>query len=201
VGHWYPGPALAGLVALALAGVVIVLIGRWRAIRRMMGWSADAGWSAVGRTARDWPWQGLLLEGEVQVDRAWTGERDGLAITAGQTRWSGRALAGAVPAGRGKGVFVVVQLPLPVPGMAMRFPYRFIGDSHRLESPALGDAFRNGEIPPWTVTGDQLFTVEEHLGWTTPEAMELAIGRALRVVRLLDLGPDVSTSPTSDVSS
>lgn len=167
----------------------------------MTSWSADVGWSAVGRTGRNWPWQGLLLEGEALVERAWTGERDGFPVTVGQVRWSGCAFAGAVLTGRGKGVFVVVRLPLPVPGMAMRFPYRFIGDSHRLESPALGEAFGKGEIPPWTVSGDQLFTVEERLGWTTPEAMELAIGRALRVVQLLDLGPDVSTSPISDVSS
>jgi hypothetical protein len=200
-GDWYPAPALAGLIGVTLVGIVVVLIGRYRANRRMKRWSAEAGWHVIDRNSRDWPWQGLNLNGEALVKRAWTMECDGFPVTAGDVRWSGGAFAGAVLAREGRGIFVVVRLPLPTPGMAMRLPYQFIGDSHRLESLALREAYLKGEIPPWTASGNQLFTVEEHPGWTTPHAIEHAIRRALRVVQLLDLGPDVSNCPTNGLPS
>jgi hypothetical protein len=199
LGDWYPGPASAGLIGVGLVFIAVVLIGRCRARRRMVRWSAKAGWSRVDRNGRDWPWQGLALNGEVLVGRVWTKECDGFPVIAGDLRWSGGAFAGAVLARAGRGTFVVVRLPLPTPAMAMRLPYRFVGDSHRLESPALREAYLDGEIPPWTASGDHLFTVEEHVGWITPDAIDHAVRRALRVVQLLDLGPDISSFPASDL--
>jgi hypothetical protein len=181
--RWYPGKTLAGLIGAAGLGITVVLILRYRAHRRMV----RPDWTLLDTDERRWPWEGLNPNGEALVKRAWTGECDGFPITAGEVKWSGGAFAGAVVARGGKGIFVVVELPLPTPGMAMRLPYQFIGDSPRLESPALRAAFREGEIPPWTASGNELFTVEEHLRWITPDAMDRTIRRAVRVVRLLDL--------------
>jgi len=196
LGDWYPAPALAGLIVVAVLPMVVVLIRRERAHRWMNRWAETVGWTEIDRDSRDWPWRGLNPSGEALVKRAWTHEVDGYPVTAGEVGWSGGAFAGAVLLREGRGIFVVVRLPLPAPPMAMRLPYEFVGDSQRLNQPALRQAYLDGKIPPWTARGDEMFTIESQDAWITPDATDCAVRRALRVVQLLDLGPDVSSVPT-----
>ena len=180
-----------GLVVLATA---VWTVARVLSIRGLRRWTRTR-WTGVDPGSRSWPWDTLVLQGDVRVICAWTGHADGFPVTFGQIGWSGRALAGAVDDNDGQGTFVIVRLPQPEPPMAARMPLRFVGSSPRLEQPALRDAFFSGRIPAFTVRDDELFTVEQ--GSLTIEAAAAvhAVRRALLVVRLLDLGPDTTTVP------
>ena len=183
-------PPLLVLAAVAVVGVVVAEVARVRARRRLDRWAEDQGWVTVDTAGRDWPWHGLLVSGAATVGRAWIRETDGMPVTFGEVRWTGAAFGGAVLSAVDSGLFVVVRLPVAAPPMAVRLPYLFLGDSPRLELPALRDAFLRGDIPPWTVPGNVLFTVEPVTGRPGPPAVERVVSRALSVVRLLDLGPD-----------
>ena len=199
--------ALVALVGLIVLGeghpgmvwlvVAVLVVGHYRvrcrrARRRLARWAEEQGWVVLDPAGREWPWRGLLVGGRATVHRVWIRECDGMPVIVGEIAWSGAAFGGAVLSAADRGLFVVVRLPVGVPPMAMRMPYQFIGDSPRLTVPALRQAFLDGDVPPWTVPGEELFTVEQHAGWTTPEAVDRVVTRALRVVRLLDLGPDTA---------
>ena len=199
--------ALVALVAVIVLGeghpgmvwpaVAVLVVGRyrvrrWRARRRLARWAEEHGWVVIDPAGREWPWRGLLVSGRATVHRAWIRECDGMPVTVGEVAWTGAAFGGAVLSPADRGLFVVVRLPVGVPPMAMRLPYQFIGDSPRLTVPALRRAFLDDDVPPWTVPGEVLFTVEQHAEPTTPEAVDRVVTRALRVVRLLDLGPDTA---------
>lgn len=185
----YPVPASATVAAAGAVAAGYQVLNRRRQASRLRRWARENGWSPAVRESLQWPWQGLVLRGQLRIKRPWVRDVDGIPVTFGEIRWSGGALSGAVPMRAGDGVFVVVRLPLPSPGMAMRMPYQFVGDSHRLERRELRRAFLDGDIPAWTVRGDELFTVEP-IPSPTPEAIDRAVQRALLVVRLLDLGAD-----------
>jgi hypothetical protein len=84
-------------------------------------------------------------------------------------------------------------IPVPTEPMSLRRPHRTLGSSHRLDRPALHDAFENGEIPPWTAREQSLFTFEAVKGRLHPSSLDSLLLRTLRIVDLLDLGPDAVT--------
>jgi hypothetical protein len=187
----YPVATL-GTVALAITTGVTVHRKRDRdALGRVDAWIAAGEWLPVVTGGR-WPWESLVrTPGSVVVDRGWQSIVDDLLVTVGELHWDDNALDGAVVGWKGRGVFVVVHLPVPTEPMAFRRPHRPVGDSHRLDRPALHDAFENGEIPPWTARDRDLFTFEAFEGRLTPEALDALVLQTLHIVRLLDLGPDV----------
>jgi len=161
-----------------------------RALDRIEAWVSAGGWVSVP-AGRPWPWESLLrTRGTVTVRRAWQSLVDDLLITVGEAKWDDNALDGAVVGWAGKGVFVEVQLPVATEPMGIRRPHRTIGTSHRLDLPALHDAFENGEIPPFTARDRSLFTFEAFEGRLIPGSFDRLIERTLRIVRLLDLGSD-----------
>jgi hypothetical protein len=180
---------------------VLVLIVRVRLVRRrerdaqrrIDEWVGAGGWISVpARSA--WPWESLLrMAGTVVVDRAWQSMIDDLPVTAGELHWDANALDGAVVGWAGRGVFVVVHLPVATEPMAMRRPHRTIGTSHRLDRPELHDAYENGDLPPWTARDRSLFTFEAFDGRLDPVALDRLVLRTLRIVDLLDLGPDTTS--------
>lgn len=178
------------VIALGFLAYSIRSVFRALSLRAMSRWATAMGCLPVGPAALDWPWQNLQLQGNSQVKYAWSGDIEGLPVTFGEIRWSGGALSGAVLDRDGKGIFVVVGLPQTQPPMAARLPYTFIGDSPRLEQPAVRHAFRTMEVPPFTVRNTELFTVEARDAALEPGAAYRAIRRALLVVQLLDIGPD-----------
>ncbi len=187
LGTWYPMPGLVGALAVLLVPLAALPVSL---VRRSFGlgrWTSQNGWRAVARDSRPWPWEGLALSGRAEVGRAWSRSVEGFPVTVGEVRWSGGAFAGAVRERESRGLFVVVELPGPQPGMAMRLPQVVVGDSPMLASPELGAAFLTGEIPPWTVRDDELFTVE--IVAVDPAHVTHAVSRALRAVRLLGLAP------------
>jgi hypothetical protein len=185
-------PVAGCTVALALGFLAYSIrsVFRARSLRAMSRWATAMGCFPVGPAALAWPWQNLQLQGSSRVRYAWSGDIEGLPVTFGEVQWSGGAFSGAVVDRDGKGSFVVVGLPQTQPPMAARLPYKFIGDSPRLEQPALRHAFRIMEIPPFTVRDTELFTVEARDEALDPGSAYRAIRRALLVVRLLDVGPD-----------
>ncbi|WP_328470521.1 hypothetical protein OHA21_04740 [Actinoplanes sp. NBC_00393] len=188
LGEWFPGWAVLLLLTVVLGAGLTVLGQRELLRRRAQAWAASAGWTAVARDDRLWPWQGLQLHGEVRVERAWTRDVDGFAVTTGEIRWTGGALSGAVLPRHGKGAFVVVRLPRAVPDMAVRLPYRFVGDWPRQTEPEVRQAFLDGRIPPWTVREGELFTIEPQDGlFLDPDVLDRAVRRALLAVRMLEL--------------
>jgi hypothetical protein len=48
----------------------------------------------------------------------------------------------------------------------------------------------SGDVPPWTAIDSDLFAFVPVRRPVTPDAVEDAVRRTLRVVALLDLGPD-----------
>ncbi|MCO8273138.1 hypothetical protein M1L60_21325 [Actinoplanes sp. TRM 88003] len=180
----------AGVIAAGFAAYSIHSALRALSLRSMSRWATAMGCAPVDPATIDWPWQNLTLQGSSQVRSAWTGDIEGLPVTFGEVQWSGGAFSGAVIDRDGKGIFVVVGLPQAQPPMAIRFPHKFIGDSPRLEQPAVRHAFRIMEIPPFTVRDTELFTVEPRDQALDPGSTYRAVRRALHVVRLLDIGPD-----------
>jgi hypothetical protein len=190
----FPWQVRLSLLVLA-GGLVIISRKRNRENgSRFEAWAAAGGWISVPAD-RSWPWASLLRDpSTVTVKRAWQSMTDDLLITVGEARWSDNALFGAVTGWAGKAVFVEIQLPVASEPMGLHRPHRTIGTSHRLDLPALHDAFENGEIPPFTVNDRSLFTFEAFTDQRlTPETLDSLRDRTQRIVRLLDLGPDVVT--------
>ncbi|MCO8273139.1 hypothetical protein M1L60_21330 [Actinoplanes sp. TRM 88003] len=154
--------------------------------RHLRRWAARGEWTEIDPDERRWPWP----DGRIKVPRAWQREIDGLPVTFGEIRWRNHDFDGTVPRRKGKGAFVVVRLPHPQPSMVLRHTFEPVGDSPRLDQPALFEAYVAGEIGPWAVRGDELFTVEPRDVWLDPQIADQAVRRALRTVQLLDLGPD-----------
>ena len=133
----------------------------------------------------------------------------GLHVTVGELSWIDNGLGNAVDSWNGHGVFSVVRLPAEQPGAAVRLRRpaqrpRADGDEFRqrfrtitdtpaavdlVAEPALLEAHVRGEIAPWTLIADELFTVEPTTAPVTPTALESASRRALRIIELLGLLP------------
>ncbi|MBM2621564.1 hypothetical protein JIG36_39270 [Actinoplanes sp. LDG1-06] len=175
---------------LILGWTTAIAVNRALHLRALVRWAAAGHWVPVDPRSRQWPWHDLHLKGSSRVRFAWSGELHGMLITFGQVRWKGGAFGAASSSFEGNGVFVVVRLPLEEPPMAMRLPMVVVGDSPRLEQPLLRQSFLAGEIPPFTVRGHELFTLEPRDSWPDIDSVKQAVRRALRVVHLLDVGPD-----------
>lgn len=168
-------------------------LGDWRTLRRL----AAAGWQPAPAD-QPWPWLPLVERpDQTTVHRAWTRTVDRLPLTVGEITWDDNALSGSVKGWAGRGVFVVVKLPAPTEPMALRRPHRTIGTSHRLELPAMHAAYEAGDIPPWTAKDDHLFTFDAIPGQLRAGAVESAVQRTLRVVRLLGLA-ECGTAVSAD---
>ncbi|MFD1373620.1 hypothetical protein [Actinoplanes sichuanensis] len=186
----YPGPTWGGLLLIIAIPFLVRLINRTGAVLAMDRHIEESDWQPIDPVGREWPWTDLRLRGTIRVLRAWSFETSGFPITAGEIKWTGNALAGAVVPERGKGVFVIVHLPTEVPSMAMRNRFDRVGDSPMLDSSALRLALLNDDIPPWTARGRTLFTIEVPKAWIHPSVVDGIVRRALRVVELLGLTPD-----------
>jgi len=185
------GPIAFGVLIIVVSAGFLVARRRFR--RRLRRWAAHAEWTPVDPDEQQWPWL-PHRQGGSAVRRAWRRDVDGLPVTFGELRWKGNAFAGLVVQRKGSGAVVVIRLPQSQPPMALHHRFKPVGDSFRLRQPALLDAYLAGDIGTWTVNGDELFTVEARDVWIDPEIADHAVRRALRVVRLLDLGPDTTTS-------
>ncbi|RSM58441.1 hypothetical protein DMB66_29710 [Actinoplanes sp. ATCC 53533] len=178
-----------------------------RAAREVAGWVATGGWEPV--SPRPWPWQGLVRWADtVTVLRAYAKRVEGFPVVTGELEFSDNGLGTSVDRRDGRAAFAVVTLPQPAPSMAVRahrnavrrgegdddeFRRRFrpVGaESHRLDNPELRAAHVRGDIPPWTLIEDELFVFVPLDRPLRPRDLEEAARKAIRVVRLLDVGAD-----------
>jgi hypothetical protein len=215
-------PALTGVVLATGAGYLGYK--RWRrhrltvrARREMAEWRASSGWTEVPPPAA-WPWTSLQRWPDVvTVLNARARTVDGFPVKVGQISWTEDGLGRTVDRYAGSGLFVLVRLPQPVPSMAVRgyrkayrrrsdeedeFRRRFetVGfDSYRFDGPAFRAVHVRGDVPLWTVIDRDLFAfvpLDEPL---TPGAIDSAVRRTLRVVELMEFGPDGAMPPDDDV--
>jgi hypothetical protein len=136
---------------------------------------------------------------------------EGFPVTAGEIVWTRNGLGAAVTRYSGRGVYILVQLPQQLRSMSVRayrkrrngrredaFRRRFSSrgvDRHRLADPEFRDAHVRGDVPSWTVIERELWAVVALDKPVTPPAIDSAVQRTLRVVRLLGLGPGAA-APT-----
>lgn len=203
---------LGVLLMLATLFAEIAALGAWwshrerRAAREVARWVATDGWEPV--PPRPWPWRELVWSADtVTVLRAYTKRVDGFPVVTGELSFVDSALGAAVDRLAGYAAFAVVTLPQPAPSMAVRvhrnprgrragddeFRRRFrpVGaESHRLDNPELRAAHVRGDVPPWTLIEDELFVFVPLDRPLRPGDLEETVRRAIRVVRLLDVGAD-----------
>ncbi|GAA4587697.1 hypothetical protein BJY16_008309 [Actinoplanes octamycinicus] len=197
IAAFHPAFFLGGSAVVIVATTAGVSLARRRRRRRMVREVQAAGWDPIDAQGRQWPWDGQLRQGAVTVETVWTREVAGFPVIVGRVRWTGNAFAGLVREREAHGLVVVVRLPQPEPAMALRSMYRFVGDSPRLDRPELRWAALRDELPTWTVVGDELFTVETHQDWITPEATDRSVHRALHVLNLLGIASHLPADGTS----
>jgi hypothetical protein len=214
---------LPGVAILAVPGTLVVghVVRARRRVRRavrarreLAAWAGPAGWTSIPVAAdRPWPWTGLQVAPDVAVVlSAYTRRVGAFPVTVGEIRWHNRGLGTTVEPAAGSGLFVLVELPQPLPSMAVRcypalsrrrpgedeFRRRFETrgfDSYRLDDPEFRAAHVNGDVPLWTVIGRDLFAFVPLDRPATPAAVDLAMERTLRVVRLMEFGPDGPVLP------
>jgi hypothetical protein len=183
-----PGRMWAVWLLLLAACFLGLLADRSRAANVLARHAAAAGWERADPSIREWPWPGPQAGGAVRVRQSWAFTAGGFPVVAGEIRWTGGVLAGLTDSAEGRGVVVVVELPVPAPSMAYHVPFERVGDSPLLDRAELRRAFLTRRIPPWTVRGQTLLTVEPADESVTPALIDLAVRRALLVAELLDLG-------------
>jgi hypothetical protein len=177
-----------------------------RAADELRHWERTAGWEPA---AWRWPWQSLVRWPEtVTVLRAYAKRVDGFPVRTGLLEFDDNGLGTTVDRRSGRAAFAIVALPRPVPSMGVRihrlpgrlrdgedeFLHRFqaVGpDTERLGDPQLRAAHLRGEIPPWTVNGDELFAFVPLDAPLRPHDLEETVRKAIRVVRLLGLTVEV----------
>jgi len=206
------GGAARPVIFFLLVGVVFAR-SWWRRRRQrradseLRHWEGTAGWEPA---TRSWPWEQLVRFADtVQVLRAYAKRVDGFPVVTGELTFVDDGLGTTVDRRAGQAAFAVVTLPRPAPSMAVRvyrnplrrregddeFRRRFrpVGTvSHRLDNPELQAAHVRGDIPPWTLIEDELFVFVPLDGPLRPRDLEEAVRKAIRVVRLLDVGADES---------
>jgi hypothetical protein len=201
------------LPACGLAVVVFVLVAAGRALaeasaqRALTRWSARTGWSpVVGRTV--WPWTAQQGAADaVTVGSAVGGTAGGFAIVVGQVSWTHDGLGGSVESSTGRGIFAVVRLPGPYPSTSVQrrreagwpepekdaFFRRFriilteLDLADRLRAPALREAHLAGRVPPWTIAGDELYSVITTRRLLRPGPVAALTGQMLLLLRLLEI--------------
>lgn len=189
-------------VLVLFAGWISVLAVRARLRARREGraaadlahWEQTAGWEP---TAWRWPWQSLVRWPDtVTVLRAYQKQQ----VRVGELTFDDNGLGDTVDRRAGRAAFAIVTLPHPHPSMAVRarrnapkvqeregaFEYRFLTLGPTEISPALRAAHLADEVPPWTVTGDELFVFVPLDGPLRPHDLEEAARRAQLVVSHLD---------------
>ncbi|SDT29741.1 hypothetical protein [Actinoplanes derwentensis] len=189
LGEQYPGQRSGGLLLLLVLPLLIYLANRVAAAHSLRRHVTRSGWASADPGGREWPWAAMTAGGTVQIGQTWEFETDGLPVTAGEIRWRGGALHGAVSRPEGKGIFVVLRLPRAAPSMALHMPYEFVGDAPVLTRPALREAYLGQRIPPWTVRDRELFTVTGERRPIRPAMVQDAVRRTLLVAGLLELVP------------
>jgi hypothetical protein len=200
---------LAGAVAVAvlvlvsgvLARVAWYRVARWRVAR----WAQEGAWSLARRDR--WPWTPHVTEpSDVSVVAALTRTIDEKQITVGELTWRRNALGNAAPSWDGRGVFAVVKLVHEAPLSAVRArreprgPRPGEDEFHRRFTVLMTDpefearldehlrrAHVDGEVPPWNIVGDELFTIAALRGPLLPQHLERAVSGATRAVHLLGL--------------
>jgi hypothetical protein len=177
-----------------------------RAEGELRHWERTAGWEPA---AWRWPWQSLVRWPDtVTVLRAYAKRVDGFPVRAGLLEFDDNGLGTTVDRRSGRAAFAIVTLPRPAPSMGVRvhrgpgrlragedeFLHRFqpVGtDTARLSNPRLRAAQLSGDIPPWTVIGDELFLFVPLSGPLRPRDLADAVRRAILVVHLLELPVEV----------
>jgi hypothetical protein len=169
-----------------------------RAARELAHWEQTAGWEP---TAWRWPWQPLVRWPDtVTVLRAYQKKVDGSPVRTGELTFEDNGLGRAIDRRAGRAAFAIVTLPRPGPSRAVRvfrdvpprrpqedpFEHRFQPVGLDQVGPELRAAHVNGEIPPWTAVGDELFVFLPLDGPLRPADLEEAARSAIRVVSRLD---------------
>ena len=200
-------PVIVGIISVTAFGRAY-LQGRrrQRATDELRHWERTAGWEPA---AWRWPWQSLVRWPDtVTVLRAYAKRVDGFPVRTGLLEFDDNGLGTTVDRRSGRAAFAIVALPRPVPSMGVRvyrlpgrlrdgedeFLHRFqpIGpDTERLGDPQLRAAHLRGDIPPWTVIGDELFAFVPLDAPLRPDDLEETVRKAIRVVRLLGLTVEV----------
>ena len=197
-------PAIGLGVAVA-AGALAVIRFRVLAARRALDrWDAQAGWSPVtGRT--EWPWPD---PGAVTVRTALGSVAQGHPVVVGELSWTSDGLRGSTDRSAGTGQFAIVRLPREYPSASVhrrrQAPRERAGEDEfirqfrvvlddmslggRLTDPALHEAHVAGRIPPWTLEGDEIYTVVATGRPLRPAAVADLTARMVLLVELLDLG-------------
>ncbi|MBV1849051.1 hypothetical protein [Catellatospora tritici] len=222
--------APAALLLLVLGAVVLVaVVSAWHRLRqwRLDRWAAADGWSAVP-DRKIWPWSARQLGegGAVTVTHALTKIVDGREVTAGALRWEHDGLGGAVSRSSGTGTFVAIRLSGEHPGASVHrrrsggrrvrdeelflTEYRIVIDdlslADRFTAVALRRAHVRREVPTWTISGDEIYTVCESVRTATPGRIEELTTGLLRVLALLEIpaadpGAPRQTPEDTEVSS
>lgn len=189
LGRLFPGGLI--LLLIVIPGIVY-LIDENRKAAEFSRRVAGEGWTVLDPAAEEWPWTGLRRHGTIKVSKAWAFEAGGFPVIAGFISWTGSALEGVTRDGDGSGDFVVLRLPAAVPGMAMRWPYRVVGEVPPVQASELRVAFLAERVPTWTVTGHHLFTIEAGRNAGKASRIDECVRRALLVAELLELTPEGS---------
>lgn len=205
---------LGGWTFLALLVLVVVLVPtlqRMRVVtarRELAHWSAEADWlPATGRTewpwSAEWPWN----PDHVTVRSALGGVAEGLPVVIGELSWIHGALGGAVDSASGRGVFIVVRLPQPYASVSVQrrrqvprrrggedeFVRRFriilddLSLADQLRNPELHEAHVTGRVLPWSITGDELYSVVVTGRPLRPATATELIQKTLFLLRLLEM--------------
>jgi hypothetical protein len=194
---WSGAIAFLVIIVAAPAGFLLT---RLLCRRRLRRWAAGDGWAPIDPDERQWPWPpgtgAPPARGRVTIRQAWQRTIDGLSVTLAEAKWRGDPFEGLILLRKGQGAVVVVRLPQPSPPMALHHAFTPVGDSPRLDQPALREAYQSGAISTFAIRGAELFTVEPRDAWLDPRMAEEAVRRALHALRVLDLGPD--TGPRID---
>ena len=212
VGVLVAGDQLGRVGGVLAACVVLVIVSGGRPYyqatrrrRRILSaerttvWALANGWTRSDRTT--WPGNA----GNVTVGTVLISSMAGMQITVGEVTWSKDALGGAVDTPDGSGVFTRVRLPRSYPSTAVQRRREF-GRDHRhedrfdvvfrvvLDDTYFGDQLRKetlrrahlrGDIPPWSIVGDELMLVE--YGNLTPGNVHTLQQQAAEIIELLEI--------------
>ncbi|AGL20077.1 hypothetical protein L083_6567 [Actinoplanes sp. N902-109] len=154
-------------------------------------------WQRIGIDG-PWPWTTVLPQTAViTVESAWSGWVDSLAVKAGKLTWSAPSLSRMTGKPDGAGVFASIRLPHPLPPLAVHLRAESAGktfddrfDSKGDAAPELiGEVLRivhvDNTVPPWTITGEELYAFAAVNEPIRPRHIQDLAQRAAWVAQLL----------------
>jgi hypothetical protein len=187
---------------------VLILLWRTRARNSALRWAARNG-GAEDLESQDWPWTDPQRKPQdVRVDFAVRAMSRGLPIVIAEVGWKRDGLGGATERSSGHGIAAVLTLPDAYPDTAVqrrRSSARRTGDAFgrqfrilvedpihadRLSGPALREAHTSGRIPPWTIHGGVLYTVQPGRGYLNERRAAAAAAQLHHIAELIGALPE-----------